>query len=164
METFSTPSGAQPSSDPWRLRCYARKLARMCLRRAPRIFVGRLAWVPYVLRSPFASQSLGGTAMPQTFPGSVRHKPSNHVLSCSPREIQFTTVAVTLFRVGKPSTLTHVRTATGTRTRPAQPCGLTSTITHGMENSRPHSVHMRVIGISQGILVPDRVVFPCAGG
>ena len=146
----------------WRLRgcAAARGLPRTCLRRTLGIFMDVSHGSPYILRSPVASQSLGGTGMPHTFPGSVRHKPSSHALSCSPREIQFTTLAVTLFPVGRPSSFTQVPTETGKRRRAAQPCGLTRTIAHGMEKPRSDSVHIRVIGISQGILVPDRVLFP----
>lgn len=102
------------------------------------------------------SQSSGGVGTPHTLPGSVRDKSTNQYSSCFPREMQFTTRAVTPEPDRSPSNRTTISISSGRRHRTVQPCGFTRITRHDSENACVGSRLVRVIGISHGIRVLDR--------
>ena len=105
------------------------------------------------LETPYSAQSSGGDWMPHTLPGSSSANPSSQSFSYCPKEIQFTTRAVTSVLTGRPSKRTVTPISKGRGKRTAHPWGFTRITKHAPEKDWAGPRPVRVIGISQGIRV-----------
>lgn len=101
-------------------------------------------------------QSSGGDSIPHTLPGLSSINPRNQNFSNSPSGMQFTTRAVTLVLVGRPSRRIADPTFNGRLKRAAHPRVLTRTTRQGSERGGVSSRVVRISSILQLILVPPR--------